>query len=39
MMRSPRLVERVLSAVRRALGDAKIHVFGISMNALRRVFR
>jgi len=38
MMRSPRAVERVLSAVRRALGNAKIHVFGISMNALRRVF-
>ena len=38
MMRSPRAVERVLSAVRRALDNAKIHVFGISMNALRRVF-
>jgi len=38
MMRSPRAVERVLSAVRRALGDAKMHVFGISLNALRRVF-
>jgi hypothetical protein len=38
MMRSPRLVERVLAAVRRALGGAEMHVFGISMNALRRVF-
>ncbi len=38
MMRSPRTVERVLSAVRRALSNAEIHVFGISMNALRRVF-
>jgi len=38
MMRSPRAVERVLSAVRRALGDAEMHVFGISMNALRRVY-
>jgi hypothetical protein len=38
MMRSPKLVERVLSAVRKALGDAKMHVFGISLNALRRVF-
>ena len=38
MMRSPRMVERVLSTVRKALGNAKIHVFGISMNALRRVF-
>jgi hypothetical protein len=38
MMRSPRAVEEVLSAVRRALGDAEMHVFGISMNALRRVF-
>ncbi|MFZ8811990.1 MAG: DUF7221 family queuine tRNA-ribosyltransferase-like protein [Pyrobaculum sp.] len=39
MMRSPKAVERVLSAVRKALGDVGIHVFGISMNALRRVFR
>jgi hypothetical protein len=38
MMRSPLMVERVLSAVRRALGDVKMHVFGISMNALRRVY-
>jgi hypothetical protein len=38
MMRSPRTVERVLSAVRRALGNVDMHVFGISMNALRRVF-
>jgi hypothetical protein len=38
MMRSPKLVERVLSAVRKALGDAKMHVFGISLNALRRVY-
>jgi len=39
MMRSPRLVESVVSEVKRALGGAKIHVFGISMNSLRRVFR
>jgi hypothetical protein len=38
MMRSPQMAERVLSAVRRALGDSDIHVFGISMNALRRVY-
>jgi len=38
MMRSVKAVERVLAAVRRALGDAGMHVFGISMNALRRVF-
>jgi hypothetical protein len=38
MMRSPKAVEKVLSAVRKALGDVGIHVFGISMNALRRVF-
>jgi hypothetical protein len=38
MMRSPRMVEKVLSAVGKALGDVKMHVFGISMNALRRVF-
>jgi len=38
MMRSPKLVERVLSEVKKALNGAKIHVFGISMNSLRRVF-
>jgi hypothetical protein len=38
MMRSPRMVEKVLTAVRKALGDVKMHVFGISMNALRRVY-
>jgi queuine/archaeosine tRNA-ribosyltransferase len=39
MMRSPKAVEEVLAAVRRALGSGVgIHVFGISMNALRRVF-
>jgi hypothetical protein len=38
MMRSPRLVERVVSAVRGALGGAGIHAFGIAVNALRRVF-
>jgi len=39
MMKSPRLVESIVSEVKRALGGAKIHVFGISMNSLRRVFR
>jgi hypothetical protein len=39
MAQSPRLVESVVREIRRALGnDAKIHVFGISMNSLRRVF-
>jgi len=39
MMRSPKAVEEVLSTVRRALGGGVgMHVFGISMNALRRVF-
>ncbi len=39
MMRSPKSVESVLAAVRRALGNGvRVHVFGISMNALRRVF-
>jgi len=38
MMRSPALVHKVLSAVRRAMPDARLHVFGISMNSLRRVF-
>jgi len=38
MMRSPKLVERVLSEAKKALNGAKIHVFSISMNSLRRVF-
>jgi hypothetical protein len=38
LMRSPKLVEKILSAVKKALGNAKMHVFGISMNSLRRVF-
>jgi len=38
MMRSPPLVHKVLSAIRRAMPDAKLHVFGISMNSLKRVF-
>jgi len=39
MMRSPKAVKGVLSAVRRALGGGVgMHVFGISMNALRRVY-
>jgi hypothetical protein len=39
MTRSPRLVESVVKEVRGALGNnVKIHVFGISMNSLRKVF-
>jgi queuine/archaeosine tRNA-ribosyltransferase len=38
MMRSPPLVHKILSVVRKALPDARIHVFGISMNSLKRVF-
>jgi hypothetical protein len=39
MARSPRLVESVVKEVRGALGNnVKIHVFGISMNSLRKVF-
>ena len=38
MMKSPPMVYRVLNAVREALPDARLHVFGISMNSLRRVF-
>jgi hypothetical protein len=38
MMKSPPMVYRVLSAVREALPDARLHVFGISMNSLRRVY-
>jgi hypothetical protein len=38
MMKSPPLVHKILSAVRRALPDVKLHVFGISMNSLRRTY-
>jgi hypothetical protein len=39
MAQSPRLVESVVREIRKALGsDVKMHVFGISMNSLRRVF-
>jgi len=38
MMRSPPLVHKVLSAVRQAMPGVKLHVFGISMNSLKRVF-
>jgi len=38
MMRSPPLVHKILSVVRKALPDARLHVFGISMNSLRRVY-
>jgi len=38
MMRSPPLVHEILSAVRQAMPDVRIHVFGISMNSLKRVF-
>ncbi len=39
MARSPRLVEEVVTTVRRALGDGvRVHVFGISMDSLRRVY-
>ena len=38
MMRSPPLVHKILSTIRRAMPDARLHVFGISMNSLKRVF-
>jgi hypothetical protein len=39
MARSSRLVGEVVTTIRGALGDeARIHVFGISMNSLRRVY-
>jgi len=38
MMRSPPLVHKILSAIRQALPDARLHVFGISMNSLKMVF-
>jgi hypothetical protein len=38
MMRSPPLVHEILSTIRQAIPDARLHVFGISMNSLKRVF-
>ena len=38
MMKSPSSVYKILSAVRKALPDVKLHVFGISMNSLRRTY-
>jgi len=38
MMKSPPLVHKVLSAVRQAMPAVRLHVFGISMNSLKRVF-
>jgi len=39
MARSPKFVESVIRELRGALGDrVKLHVFGISMNSLRRVY-
>jgi hypothetical protein len=38
MMRSPPLVHKILSAIRRAMSNVRLHVFGISMNSLKRVF-
>ena len=40
MAKSTRLVEEVIREIKKALGsNIKIHVFGISMNSLRRVFK
>jgi hypothetical protein len=38
MMKSPPLVHRVLSAIREAMPNVRLHVFGISMNSLKRVY-
>jgi len=38
MMRSARLVERVVKEVREVLRKNKVHVFGIGLNALKRVY-
>ena len=38
MMRSPPLVHEILSAVREAMPNVRLHVFGISMNSLKRVY-
>jgi len=38
MMRSPPLVHKVLSAIRQAMPNVRLHVFGISMNSLKRVY-
>jgi hypothetical protein len=38
MMRSPPLVHKILSTIRQAMPNVRLHVFGISMNSLRRVY-
>jgi hypothetical protein len=38
MMRSPPLAHKILSTIRWAMPDSRLHVFGISMNSLKRVF-
>jgi hypothetical protein len=38
MMRSPPLVHKILSSIREAMPNVRLHVFGISMNSLKRVF-
>ena len=38
MMRSPPLVHKILGTIRRAMPAVRLHVFGISMNSLKRVF-
>jgi len=38
MMKSPPLVHKILSTIRQAIPDSRLHVFGISMNSLKRVF-
>ncbi|MGB9706082.1 MAG: DUF7221 family queuine tRNA-ribosyltransferase-like protein, partial [Pyrobaculum sp.] len=37
MMSKPRLAERILREVRRALPRARLHVFGVDLNVLKRV--
>lgn len=38
MAKSVKLVRSVVSEVKKALGDAAIHVFGVSMNSLRKIY-
>jgi hypothetical protein len=37
MMSRPRLAEKIVKEVRRALPNAKLHVFGVDLNVLKRI--
>jgi hypothetical protein len=38
MMTKPTLVSKIIGGIRNAMPGAELHIFGISMNSLRRVF-